>query len=409
MFGGTTEGRRILESGLPVVYSVVTEYGAKPAEAFPGTEVLVGRMDASGIADYLENHEILGVIDATHPYAVEVSRNIKTACESLKIPVVRVARDRECPDTGDVLRVPSADAAVEALACREGNVLLTVGSKDLSRFTALDNYRERLYVRVLPTREVVAKCEEMGFDAGHILALQGPFSEAMNIAFLEMTKARILVTKDGGKNGGFREKLGAARSMGVEVLLVERPEDEGCSVEDALAWARSLLREKKAFRGKDAGVPLFPLFVRLAGNEAVVVGGGPVAARRVRALLSCGARTRVVSPLFCPDFGEISGTFERIERLYRAGDLEDARLAVAATDDRETNRKVGEEARVRNIPVSVADAPEECTFFFPALVNEGSVVAGISTSGFSPALSGRLAKRLREVWADWTGEESGRI
>lgn len=121
----------------------------------------------------------------------------------------------------------------------------------------------------------------------------------------------------------------------------------------------------------------FPLFVNLAGEKAVVVGGGAVACRRAEVLSRFGAEVTVIAPR-CknpPQGIQWEG------RPYAPGDLAGAALAVAATDDRAVNRAVGEEAKAQGIPVSVADCPEECTFFFPAVCTGENLVAGVIGRG----------------------------
>lgn len=118
----------------------------------------------------------------------------------------------------------------------------------------------------------------------------------------------------------------------------------------------------------------FPLFVDLSGKQAVLVGGGAVSARRAEVLLRFGAEVTVIAPELHAPFPD---GVTHLSRPYAPGDLEGAFLAVAATDDRAVNRAVGEEARGKGIPVSVADCPEECTFFFPAICEGGALVAGV--------------------------------
>ena len=144
--------------------------------------------------------------------------------------------------------------------------------------------------------------------------------------------------------------------------------------------------------GEEKGYP-FPAFLRLAGRRAVVVGGGAVACRRAAALAAFGAEVTVIAPA-CAALPE---GVHWLKRPYRAGDLAGARLAVAATDDRSVNRAVGEEARRLNIPVSVADAPEECTFFFPALAQGGGVVAGLAGRGDDHRRTARAAAAVRRA------------
>ena len=137
----------------------------------------------------------------------------------------------------------------------------------------------------------------------------------------------------------------------------------------------------------------FPLFVNLAVDKAVVVGGGAVACRRAEVLSRFGAEVTVIAPR-CknpPQGIQWEG------RPYAPGDLAGAALAVAATDDRAVNRAVGEEARALGIPVSVADCPEECTFFFPAVCTGENLVAGVIGRGDDHARTARAARAIRSA------------
>ena len=109
----------------------------------------------------------------------------------------------------------------------------------MSAFDRLD--KDRLYVRVLPTHDGLSACEALGIPHSHILALQGPFSQKLNEAMLEQYQIRWLVTKDGGRAGGFEEKLAAARATGAELVLVERPPDEGEGLEEILQQIKERL------------------------------------------------------------------------------------------------------------------------------------------------------------------------
>ncbi len=116
----------------------------------------------------------------------------------------------------------------------------------------------------------------------------------------------------------------------------------------------------------------------------LVVGGGAVATRRVSALLEYGARVTIVAPTVT---GELCGLASREKVVWRhAGydqcDLDGMRLAIAATNDRSVNHRVGLDAKACGIPVSVADRREECTFYFPALASGGGLTVGlVSPSG----------------------------
>ena len=140
--------------------------------------------------------------------------------------------------------------------------------------------------------------------------------------------------------------------------------------------------------------PRFPLFLDLAGKPVVVIGGGDIAHRRVETLLAFGAQVTVVTPEFrqSPNPG-VSWK----PRPYQIGDREGAVLAVAATDSRAVNRAVGEEARSRGIPVSVADCAQESTFFFPAICEGGGLVDGLVSRGDEHKAVAAMARRIRAV------------
>lgn len=145
-----------------------------------------------------------------------------------------------------------------------------------------------------------------------------------------------------------------------------------------------------------SGYPRFPLFLDLTGQKVVLVGGGKVALRRARTLQQCGADVVVIAPTLHPDMPTVT----HISRPYRPGDLEGATLAVAATDCSETNRQVAQEAKGRGIPVSVADDPTACTFFFPALCVGEGLVAGVVGDGSDHTKTARTARQIRELLED---------
>lgn len=141
----------------------------------------------------------------------------------------------------------------------------------------------------------------------------------------------------------------------------------------------------------------FPLFVSLAGADCLVVGAGAVGTRRAEALARFGARVTVIDPRAAV---REDACVQMLRRPYETGDEEGRELVVAATDDRAVNRAIGERCRRRGIPVSVADAADECTFFFPALCETDELVAGVASRSAVPAshaLVARAAARIRAV------------
>lgn len=249
IFGGTSEGRMLSEclcrNKIAHTLCVATDYGEEVLEPSEYAHVLQGRLDTQQMADLIQSEQCLVVVDATHPYAVEVSKNIRKACEMTEMKYLRFLRAEEAViDVKNDVIVSSAAEAAAYLDGQEGAIFLTTGSKELPAFTAGVHETERLFVRVLPSVQVVASCRELGLEGKQICAMQGPFSEEMNRALLQQTKASWLVTKDTGITGGFPEKVRAARSLGVSLVIIRRPEESGLDYESVLQALEPVLKQK---------------------------------------------------------------------------------------------------------------------------------------------------------------------
>lgn len=238
LFGGTTEGRvlagELARRGHALTVAVATPVGADELHGQldqGATDVVlhVGRLDARDMAELVVDHELC--IDATHPYACEASENIRQACAKTGVPLRRVLR--AASSEACCIVVASADEAAAYLAQADGAVLLAIGAKELEAFSDLD--AARLVVRVLPTHEAIDACERLGVDRRNIIALMGPFTREFNELIMRERGIRWLVTKDGGRVGGFDEKVAAARAVGAEAILIARPDETGVSVEELLA------------------------------------------------------------------------------------------------------------------------------------------------------------------------------
>ncbi|MBP3510193.1 precorrin-6A reductase [Oscillibacter sp.] len=240
IFSGTTEGRllsRLLaEKGADVTVCVATEYGCEEQGEAPGITVLTGRKTVEEMVELLGGSDLC--VDATHPYAVEVTKSVRRACGEAGVPYRRLLRDRSA-DT-DAIAVDSAEAAAKLLADREGNILLATGMKELPAFAGISP--ARLYPRVLPTGDSIAACERAGIPHRNIIAMQGPFSRELNEALIRQFNIAFLVTKDGGKAGGFQEKVQAAENTGVRMLLIRRPEETGETFEDVVRSCEEMMK-----------------------------------------------------------------------------------------------------------------------------------------------------------------------
>lgn len=240
VFAGTLEGRQLVEflctQKVQVTACVATQYGRTLLPQAENLTISAQRLTREEMEALLADGNFDCVIDATHPYAEAVTENLAAACACAGVEYLRLLREEGGVD-GDTIFTENAQSAVEYLNRTQGNILLTIGSKELTRFARLEGFQERVYARVLPMEDSLQLCREAGLPPAHVLALQGPFSEEMNRAMLRSVSARYLVTKLTGHAGGLEEKLAAARSLGVTVVAIGRPtQREGRSLSELVTY-----------------------------------------------------------------------------------------------------------------------------------------------------------------------------
>ena len=237
VFAGTTEGREVVSflQGQAEVYAcVATEYGQTLLPRGEQVTVSAVRLSQEEMEALFRAHRFDLVIDATHPYADVVTRNICAACAATGTQYHRLLR-ADCAAGENAVYVPDIDGAVAYLAETQGTILLTTGSKELHRFASLPDFAQRTYARVLPMEQSLQLCREAGLQPSHILAMQGPFSVEMNTAMLKSTGAAYMVTKSSGIAGGFEEKISAAAAAGVTSVIIGRPPQQaGTGLEQTL-------------------------------------------------------------------------------------------------------------------------------------------------------------------------------
>jgi siroheme synthase-like protein len=138
------------------------------------------------------------------------------------------------------------------------------------------------------------------------------------------------------------------------------------------------------------------LFLKLDGKKCLVVGAGLIGLEKVESLLRCGASIRVVAPWAVERVQELSseGRIEWLRRRFEPADVPGCDLVIAATNDREVNQAIFEEASCRSILCNTADDPPLCDFFFASVVQRGDLQIAISTAGQSPALAQRLRREI---------------
>lgn len=223
LFAGTVEGHKIAEylakKNIPSLACVATEYGKKLLP--DNIDVLTGRLSRDEMVKLMQKHSFTLCVDATHPYADKVSKNISDAARNSQLSLCRIVRPQTEPEYG--LLFKSIGEITQYLSYTGGNIFVTTGSKELPAFSAL---RDRVFARVLPDAEVIKKCNDAGFFGKHLICMQGPFSAELNAALMREVDAEFLVTKESGGAGGFDEKIKAAKEVGAQALILARPTEE---------------------------------------------------------------------------------------------------------------------------------------------------------------------------------------
>ncbi len=241
LFGGTSEGRLLAgflnEKKIDTVVSVATEYGKELAGEDEHISVRTGRLSARDMEEIFPGFDL--IIDATHPYAYDVTENIREAAGKTGVRCLRLIREEAVPGTdgsennGFEAVFDSVREAAFFLKDKKGNIFISTGAKELNEYTVIPNYGERLVVRILPFKDSLDICKALGIR--HVICGKGPFSGNENLEHFGRYDVKYLVTKDGGIKGGLREKLAAAEELGIKVILIRRKkEKEGFSLEDIM-------------------------------------------------------------------------------------------------------------------------------------------------------------------------------
>jgi len=178
----------------------------------------------------------------------------------------------------------------------------------------------------------------------------------------------------------------------------EKELQAGEIIEKYVADFEKWLNYQKVISGHDRK-EYFPLFVSSKNKKALVVGGGKIAARRVRTLLQFEFEVTVVAPEALMEIESFhsKGRLNLIRREFMDTDMEDCFIVTAATDNRDVNRHIGKLAAQNGIFASIADRRDECGFLFPAIALNGDIIAGLTSDGKSHHAVSQAARKVREI------------
>lgn len=225
IIGGTTEARLAEKKLLGKKDFIITVASDAGRECLQSSNVFVGRLSELEMKEFICKNKIDTILDCSHPYAVEVSKNAKAVALATGVEYLRVKRPEINIKSGAEIFY-TFDALLKRIKSLHGTFLITFGSKNISDFVKVRG-KNRFIFRVLPTCDSISTLHKNGVAINDIIACLGPFSEEQNLLTIKENKIDYLVTKESGSLGGEDAKLKAAKKAGITVLLLKRQAEDG--------------------------------------------------------------------------------------------------------------------------------------------------------------------------------------
>ena len=231
VIGGTKDSRDFLEKFIKydsdIIVSTATEYGAKLIENLP-IKISSEKMDKEAMLKFVDDNKITKVIDTSHPYAFEVSKNAMEVAEEKNIEYFRFEREEVDILPKKYKNFEEIKDLIDYVEKLDGNILVTLGSNNVPLFRGLKNL-SNIYFRILSRWDMVKRCEDNNILPKNIIAMQGPFTENMNIAMMEQFNIKYLIINIISffiLNYFYtaREKVSACDKLDVEIVYLEKKE-----------------------------------------------------------------------------------------------------------------------------------------------------------------------------------------
>lgn len=228
LVGGTSEavdiGRALDRAGRPYIMTVATGYGYREATGRVNGRVLKGPFDSAAFARLLNEHPVSVVVDASHPFAMELRHEVAQAAEAAGTKLLRLERPSYPDNDNSAVTYFTTAEELGAWARAENfqKIFVSSGVKSLQVLTGCLEV-ENMYVRLLPAVESISTALSLGIKSSHIIAAVGPFDRSFNEALFRQLEIDLLITKDSGEAGGFNAKVETALACGCRVAVLKRP------------------------------------------------------------------------------------------------------------------------------------------------------------------------------------------
>ncbi|KHO39875.1 cobalt-precorrin-6X reductase [Clostridium tetani] len=228
LISGTSEGKELL-SNLnnytdDILVSTATSYGGDLLKDYKYKYLNTTPLDRENMIKLFKEKKVEVLIDASHPYALEVSKNAIEVCNHTGIEYIRFEREKVIEkflEKEKVLVVENYEDLYSKLKDIKGNILNTTGSRNIEKIIRL-SLENRIIHRVLPSLKVIEECFHLGLELHNIIAVKGPISYDLNRAFIREYDAKAILLKDSGKEGGTEEKIKAAIDENIYAIVVDR-------------------------------------------------------------------------------------------------------------------------------------------------------------------------------------------
>lgn len=225
---GTSEGKRILsllnKYTEDIFITTATAYGGELLKEYKYKVLNTKPLDYDDLKKALIDNGVTLLVDASHPYAEEITENAKKACQEISVGYMRYERPsiiKKYKNQEQIIQVESYEELKDKLLNIKGCILNTTGSRNIDKIKSL-NLDNRIIHRVLPTAKVMENIISQGTKVEDIIAIKGPISYELNCAFIKEYDAKAIILKDSGKEGGTEEKLLAAVDSGIYAFVLKR-------------------------------------------------------------------------------------------------------------------------------------------------------------------------------------------
>lgn len=228
---GTGEGRAILSHVNKytdeIVVSTATEYGYEIYKEFKAKHFNYRALNEDEFKDLITKFGIDTFVDASHPYACEVSKTLIKVCNDLNIEYIRYERKsyfNDLKDNENIIFIDKYEYLEELFKNIDGNILNTTGSNNALKIEGLKSEKNRIIHRILPSPKVISRLLDNGISMENIIAIKGPFGFEINNGIIKEYKIKALITKDSGEEGGMKEKIDSALINNVKIIVIKRLE-----------------------------------------------------------------------------------------------------------------------------------------------------------------------------------------